>query len=415
MDFKDYITDIAQRAKEVSYEIAAKNTKEKDTALKTIAESIHDQSADIRDENKKDIEYAHEKGLTSALIDRLTIDQKRISRMIVAIEDIIALPDPVGSAEQMVTRPNGLRLIRMKVPIGVVAMIYESRPDVTSDAAALTLKSGNSVILRGGKEAIHSNLAIGNAIREGLKTSNFPADAVQMIEYTERDIVDEMLKLTDLIDVVVPRGGESLIRAVTEKSRIPVIKHDKGICHVYVDQYADREKAEAITVNSKVQRPSVCNAAETLLVHSAYPHTSELIRALIDNKVEVRADEAIRKIYPGLKEAVEEDWSTEYLDYIISVKQVDSTASAIKHINQYGSHHSDAIVSENYTSVQTFLSLVDSAAVYANASTRFTDGGEFGLGAELGISTQKLHVRGPMGLEKLTTEKWVIYGNGQIR
>ena len=343
------------------------------------------------------------------------LNEKRINGMVSAIRDIVALPDPVGSGNLIKKLPNGLKLIKQRVPIGVVAMIYESRPNVTSDAASLTLKSGNTVILRGGKEARHSNKIIADLIREALTENGFPADAVQFVEKQEHEIVDALLLQDQYIDVVIPRGGEKLIKAVTSKSRVPVIKHDKGVCHVFIDASADKDKAEAIVINAKVQRPSVCNAIETLLIHKDYPYTADVIKALQDKAVEVRADDAIRKIVGGLKTATEEDWYSEYLDLIISVKQVADTDEAINHINTYGSHHSDAIVSKDYRDVQRFLEQVDSAAVYANASTRFTDGGEFGLGAEIGISTQKLHVRGPMGLEGLTTEKWVIYGDGQIR
>lgn len=414
-EFKDYIENIAKRAREVSFEVANKSTIEKNKALAAIAEHIRKNAVYIQEENKKDIEFAESNGKSKAIIDRLVLNDKRIDGMISAIEDIIALPDPIGSGNLISKRPNGLRLHKVRVPIGVVAMIFESRPNVSSDASALTLKSGNTVILRGGKEALHSNLAIVNSIRDALKSVGFPEDAVQMIDKTDHAIVDEMLLLDKYIDVVIPRGGEGLIKMVSAKSRIPVIKHDKGVCHVYVDATADTLKAEAITINSKVQRPSVCNAIETLLIHQGYPHKKSLLKALLDKNVEIRAVDELHHLIDGLKPVSDEDWSTEYLDYIISVKVVDSTAEAIKHINTYGSHHSDAIVSETYHNIEHFLAQVDSAAVYANASTRFTDGGEFGLGAEIGISTQKLHVRGPMGLDGLTTEKWVIYGDGQVR
>ncbi|NPV01820.1 MAG: glutamate-5-semialdehyde dehydrogenase [Brevinematales bacterium] len=416
---QEYAEGIAKRAKDVVYEVAAKSTTEKNAALKAMADSINDHRSYITDVNKKDLEYALSQGKNPAYIDRLTLNDQRIDGMIRAIKDIIALPDPVGSGTLITRRPNGLKIQKVRVPIGVVAMIYESRPNVTSDAAALTLKSGNTVILRGGKEAVNSNQAIAGSIREALEACKFPRDAVQLVDRTEHEIVNLLLKLDRYIDLVIPRGGESLIRAVVEASRIPVIKHDKGVCHIYIDKSADKAKAEAITVNAKVSRPSVCNAAETLLIHKDYPHALAVIKALIKNKVEVRIDKKSAKhiegLPAGLPEATEADWTTEYLDTIISARVVKNTDEAIEHINTYGSHHSDAIVSEDYDNVQAFLDKVDSAAVYANASTRFTDGGEFGLGAEVGISTQKLHVRGPMGLEGLTTEKWVIYGSGQIR
>lgn len=414
-EYRTYIEGIAKKAREVSFDIQNRSTEEKNRALKAMAESILDQQKQIIEVNQKDIEFSKSIGKSKAIIDRLVLNEKRIVGMSQAIEEIIALPDPVGKGNTLMRRPNGLKLQKVRVPIGVVAMIFESRPNVTSDAASLTLKSGNTVILRGGKEAIHSNTAIGNAIREALRSVDFPVDAVQVLDRTEHEIVSEMLKLSEYIDVVIPRGGEKLIRAVSEQSRIPVIKHDKGVCHVFVDESADPKKAEAITINAKVQRPSVCNAIETLLIHKNYAYKKEIIQALLDQNVKVIADAEIRKIFPDLQAATEEDWSTEYLDYTLSVKVVEDTREAIRHINTYGSHHSDAIVSESYQNTQNFLDQVDSAAVYANASTRFTDGGMFGLGAEIGISTQKLHVRGPMGLEGLTTEKWVIYGNGQIR
>ncbi len=411
----EYIVKIAKNAKDVSLEVASMNTKDKNNALMSIQKNILNNIDTIITENKKDIEFAISAGKSKAFTDRLLLDEGRIKSMVSSIQEVIGLPDPVGSGNWITRRPNGLKIQKIRVPIGVVAMIYESRPNVTCDASSLTLKSGNTVILRGGKESIHSNIIIANLIRAGLKTAGFPEDSVQLIERTEHEIVDEMLKLNDYIDVVIPRGGESLIKSVIEKSNIPVIKHDKGLCHVFIDESANREKAEKITINAKCQKPSVCNAMETLLIQENYPYWKELITELLNNRLEVRADDKICSIFKSLKLATEEDWHTEYLDYIISVKLVRDVKEAIRHINFYGSHLSDAIVSENYDNIQLFLDRVDSATVYANASTRFTDGGEFGLGTEVGISTQKLHARGPMGLESLTTEKWIIYGNGQIR
>ncbi len=406
-DFYKYAEIIATRAKEISLEVASKDTKEKNKALEEIALLIEKNVGRIIEENKKDLAIAIESGRPKAFLDRLALDEKKIKSMVNSIREIIALPDPVGSGNFITKRPNGLIIQKIRVPIGVIAMIYESRPNVTTDSAALCLKSGNTVILRGGKES--------DLIREGLKKSSFPIDSVILVERLEHEVVDELLKLDKYIDVVIPRGGESLIKSVTEKSRIPVIKHDKGVCHVFVDDTADKEKAERIVINAKCQKPSVCNAMETLLIHKDYPYIKELIEKLIENNVEIIADENIRKIFPELKSASEEDYYTEYLDYKMSSRVVSDVREAVWHINKYGSHHSDAIVSESYANIQYFLERVDSAAVYANASTRFTDGGEFGLGAEMGISTQKLHVRGPMGLEGLTTEKWIVYGNGQIR
>ncbi len=415
MSHQEYITQIAQRAREISYQVASRSTRDKNQALEAVAREIENQAAHIISENTKDISYARETGMAPAMIDRLLLNEQRIAGMVKAVREIISLTDPVGSGDLIRTMPNGLQMQRLRVPLGVVAMIYESRPNVTSDAAALTLKSGNTVILRGGKEAIHSNTAIAGAIRAGLKKAGYPEDAVQFIDQTDREIVDALLQLNQYIDVVIPRGGEGLIRAVSEKSRIPVIKHDKGVCHVYIDQSADRDMANAIVVNSKVQRPSVCNAAETVLFHKDYPWKKETLQALKDQGVEIRADAALAKIYPGLTAATEEDWSTEYLALIISAREVNSVQEAIDHINHYGSHHSDSIVTADYSSGQAFVRQVDSAAVYINASTRFTDGEVFGLGAEIGISTQKLHVRGPMGLDGLTSQKWVIFGQGQVR
>ncbi|MEJ5283583.1 MAG: glutamate-5-semialdehyde dehydrogenase [Brevinematales bacterium] len=414
-EFYNYALEIAKRAKAVSLEIASKGTKEKNALLEFIAENIEKNSNYIIQENKKDIEFAKNAGKQKAFIDRLILDEKKIKSLKNAILDIVALPDPVGSGNLITKRPNGLKIEKIRVPIGVIAMIYESRPNVTSDSAALCLKSGNTVILRGGKEAINSNKAIANVIKDGLKKMNFPEDAVILIENLEYQVVDELLKMNEYIDLVIPRGGESLIKSVTEKSTIPVIKHDKGVCHVFIDASADKTKAENIVINAKCQKPSVCNAMETLLIHKEYPYVKELIKKLLDNYVTVVADKNIRNIFPELEEVKEEDFYKEYLDYKLNAKIVENVEEAVNHINKYGSHHSDSIISESYHNVQYFLERVDSAAVYANASTRFTDGGEFGLGAEMGISTQKLHVRGPMGLEGLTTEKWIIYGDGHIR
>lgn len=413
--YKNYIEAIAVRAKTVALDVAALDTKTKNNALLEIASALISNSAAIIEANKKDVAYSQEIGKTKSIIDRLTLTEKSIASMASAVTEIAALPDPIGSGNLISKRPNGLKINKIRVPIGVVAMIYESRPNVTSDAAALTLKSGNTVILRGGKESIHSNRIIAEIIRGALKKTGIPEDAVQFIDRTEHEIVDEMLQLTDYIDVVIPRGGESLIKSVVEKSKIPVIKHDKGVCHVYVDKSADRAMAESIVINAKCQRPSVCNAIEKVLMHQEYPYQKEMIKVLLENKVEVVVDKGLKGLFPDLTQASENDWTTEYLDFKITAGIVEDVKAAVSHINRNGSHHSDAIVSADYNSIQFFMERVDSAAVYANASTRFTDGTEFGLGAEVGISTQKIHVRGPMGLEGLTTEKWVVYGTGQIR
>ncbi len=414
-NFNKYVEEIARRAKEISYQIASAGTNEKNALLNQIADELVENSGFIIQENKKDLEYASREGKSGSFIDRLTLSKKRIDLMAQAVREIALLPDPVGSGSMLTRRPNGLKIMKVRAPLGVVAIVYESRPNVTSDVAAMTIKTGNAVILRGGKESVNSNRAIAGLIHKAMDKKHFPGDAVQLIDKTEHEVVNALLKMNQYIDVVIPRGGESLIKSVVENSTIPVIKHDKGICHVYVDETADKIKAERIVINAKCQKPSVCNAAETLLIHKDYQYPKELIQALMDCKVEVVGDKNVLKFFPKLKEATEEDWFTEYLDYKISVRILDSLDAAINHINHYGSHHSDAIISESYNNIQIFLDKVDSAAVYANASTRFTDGGEFGLGAEVGISTQKLHVRGPMGLDGLTAEKWVIYGDGQIR
>jgi len=414
-EFYPYVETISKNAKEASYKISQLGTKEKDLALISIAEEILKNKDYIIKENRKDLEFAASIGKSKAILDRLMLDSKRIEAMAKAVKDVSLLPDPVGSGNYITRRPNGLKIQKIRVPIGVIAMIYESRPNVTSDAASLTLKSGNAVILRGGKEAINSNKAIANLIKQALEKTNLPPDAVQLIDRTEHEIVDVLLKMDKYIDLVIPRGGESMIKSIVEKSTIPVIKHDKGLCHIFVDESANQEKAEKIVINAKCQKPSVCNAVETLLIHKKYSYAKELIKKLIDRNVEIVGDQTVLSLFPDLKEATEEDWFTEYLDYKISIKMVNGVEEAINHINYYGSHLSDAIISENYDNIQLFLDRVDSAAVYANASTRFTDGGEFGLGTEVGISTQKLHIRGPMGLEGLTTEKWIIYGDGQIR
>lgn len=415
LNHEHYIETLAKGAKTASTVMAGLNTKDKNAALEAVAAELTASADTVIAENKKDLQAAGSEGLSKALLERLTLDRGRIEAMARSVRDIVALPDPVGSGNLITRRPNGLRIQRVRVPLGVVAMIYESRPNVTVDAAALCLKSGNAVILRGGHEAIRSNVALAAAVRKALSGTGLPENAVQLVERTDREVVDRMLKLDRYIDVVIPRGGEGLIRSVTEKSVIPVIKHDKGVCHVFVDASADPVAAERIVVNAKCQRPSVCNAAESLLLHRDFPDRKGIIRALRDKGVEIFADQELKKEFPELSIAAEENWSTEYLDFRISARLVRDVREAVEHVNRYGSRHSDAIVSSDYANIEFFLNGVDSAAVYANASTRFTDGGEFGLGAEVGISTQKLHARGPMGLEGLTCEKWVVHGDGHIR
>ncbi len=415
MDYKTYAEELGKKAREASRKVKTLSTEQKNKALELIAQKLEENAHRIIEANRKDMEYAESKGYTKAKKDRLLLNEKRILGMASAIRDVASLEDPVGKVLQMTRRPNGLLIGKVKVPIGVILMIYEARPNVTTDVAALALKSGNVVILRGGSDAYNSNKVLVEIVRESLKEAGIVEDAVQMVEITDHDFVPVILKQADYIDLVIPRGSERLIRAVVEESKIPVLRHEKGVCHVFVDASADKEMAERITVNSKVQRPSVCNAAETLLIHKDYPYKKELLEALAKEGVEIRGDEEVVKMYPSAKPATEEDWYTEYLDYIISVKIVSSLDEAVDHIEKYGTHHSDAIVTKDYDNAMKFLNEVDSSAVYVNASTRFTDGGEFGLGAEIGINTSRLHARGPMGLMELTTEKWIVFGSGQIR
>jgi glutamate-5-semialdehyde dehydrogenase len=352
------------------------------------------------------------------MLDRLTLDEKRIHAMAESVRHIADQPDPVGEVIHGSIRPNGLRLEKVRVPIGVVLIIFESRPNVTSDAAALCIKSGNATILRGGKEALHSNAAIAACVQNGLRDAGLNPDAVQLVDSTDRAVVGELLKLEGLIDLAIPRGGESLIRAVVQQAHIPVIKHYTGNCHVYVDTAANEQMAINLCVNSKTQRPGVCNAAETLLFHRDAAQRGLLKKTceeLVKRKVEIRGDDETRQIFPSAKPATPEDWATEYLDLIVAVGVVNHLDQAVEHINRYGSRHTDAIVTDHIQAAIRFVSEVDSANVFVNCSTRFSDGGEYGLGAEIGISTDKLHARGPMGAADLTTYKWVAYGNGQVR
>ncbi|MGD9809448.1 MAG: glutamate-5-semialdehyde dehydrogenase [Deferribacterales bacterium] len=410
------LENMFKEAKQASYVLMGVNTDVKDKALTLIAEMLDAKRAEIKEVNKKDLEYAKEAGLSNAMIDRLELNDARIDGMIQAVVDIRAQVDPVGKVVDGYKRPNGLHITKVKVPLGVVGIIFESRPNVTIDAAALCLKSGNVSVLRGGKEAVHSNTYLGRLMKEAVKQAGLPEACVNIIEDPDRAIVMEMLKAKDDIDIMVPRGGKGLIEFCTEHSLIPLVKHDDGICHVYIDEFADMDMAVAIAVNAKCQRPGVCNAMETLLVHRSVAETAlkRLAEEYAKYNVEIRGCERTAEIIV-CKDAVEEDWKTEYLDYILSVKIVDSIDDAIEHINKYGSMHSESIVTENYTNSEKFLDMVDAAAVYVNASTRWTDGGEFGMGAEIGISTQKLHCRGPMGADDLTTTKYRVYGHGQIK
>jgi len=412
------VREIAKKSKEVSYRLIDIPTEVKNRTLFRAAELIEEKAELIQKENQKDLKAGEEKGLSKAMLDRLLLNEKRIKGMVQVLHDVASLNDPVGEIVKMWKRPNGLRIGKMRVPLGVVGIIYESRPNVTVEAASLCIKSSNAVILKGGSEAINSNRILVNILREAAASEGFPEEAIQFIDTTDRSAVKEMLQLDEFIDVVIPRGGEGLIRFVAENARMPVIKHYKGVCHVFVDEFADLEKAWNICFNAKVQRPGVCNAMETMLVHSkiADAFLPTMIEMFKKAKVELRGCERTRKYDPDyIKPATEDDWYAEYLDLILAVKVVDSLDEAINHINTYGSHHSDAIVTENYTNGMKFINRVDSAAVYINASTRFTDGNVFGLGAEMGISTDKVHVRGPMGLEDLTITKYIIFGDGQIR
>ena len=405
------------KAKEASYILMNATTTEKNNALLSMADELLKNKDSILQENKKDLEKAIEKGTSKAMLDRLSLDEKRLEDMADGLRQVVGLADPVGEVTAMWKRPNGLQIGKQKVPMGVIGIIYEARPNVTCDAAGLCLKSGNVVILRGGSEAINSNMAVVKALREGIKLANLPEDSIQLVEDTSRDVATEMMRLNEFIDVLIPRGGAGLIQSVVNNATVPVIETGVGNCHVYVDSEADIEMAKNIVINAKTTRPAVCNAEEKLLVNEkiAQEFLPVIVKALREKNVEIRGDKKARKIIDELKEATEEDWKTEYLDYIISIKIVSDVDEAIKHINKYGTGHSEAIITKSYENSQKFLQRIDAAAVYVNASTRFTDGCEFGFGAEIGISTQKLHARGPMGLNELTTTKYIIYGNGQIR
>jgi glutamate-5-semialdehyde dehydrogenase len=417
MSKSENLKDVALKAKAATAELAQLDTEQKVRMLGEIAKSLQASQKEIITANGLDLEAAKVAGLSAALIDRLDLNPSRFSAMIEGITTVSKLADPVGQVLEVLTRPNGLKIKKVSVPIGVIAIIYESRPNVTVDSSVLCLMAGNAVILRGGKESIHTNIALTKAIEAGLNSAGVSQKAVQIVKTTDRDAVRELVQLEGYIDLVIPRGGESLIRAVTEQARIPVIKHYKGVCHLFVDREADFEMALSICINAKCQRPGVCNAIETLLVDrkiaaAFVPKALELLRK---NNVEVRGDKFICEIDSNVKPATVDDWSEEYLDLVLSIAVVEDVSDAVRHINHYGSHHSDAIVTSNSKSAEIFINGVDSAAVYLNASTRFTDGSEFGLGAEIGISTDKLHARGPMGLKELCTYKYVVEGTGQIR
>src|SRR5215813_807653 len=408
---------LAKQAKAASRQLAPLSSAEKDRALHLMADELEAQSDYLVQENKKDLDAAEKAGISEAIVDRIALNSSRVRGMAKGLRDVAALPDPVREVVKMWRRPNGLQVGKMRIPLGVIAIIYEARPNVTADAAALCLKSGNAVILRGGSEAHFSNQAIGQILRKACAQTRVPQEAVQMVKPKEHAFVQELLQLEEYIDLVIPRGGEELIRAVVAHSKVPVIKHYKGVCHIYVDSDAPLEMAERICMNAKVQRPSVCNAMETLLVHEGIAPTflPSLLAKYRAAGVEIRGCEKTCRLVSGIKKATEADWSTEYLDLILSVRVVKDMDDAIDHIERYGSEHTETIVTTNYQRSRDFIDRVNSSAVMVNASTRFNDGAELGLGAEIGISTSKIHAFGPMGLEELTTTKFVVLGDGQIR
>lgn len=411
------VRELAQSAKAASGKLAITSAKVRNDALLKMADALLAAAPEILKANAQDVRTAQERGVKASFIERLTLNQSRIEGMANGLRKVSALPDPIGKSDGVFVRPNGLRIEKRRVPLGVIGIIFESRPNVTADAIALCLKSGNACVLRGGSEALLSNSAIADALSAAAEESGIPAGAIQLLRDTDRAAAKEMMQLNGLIDVLIPRGGPGLIQSVVQQASIPVIETGVGVCHVYIDETADLSMAADIIENAKCSRPSVCNAAETLLVHkqvasACLPQIAERLSA---RGVELRCDPRAKALMAGSIDAVEEDWSTEYGDLILSVKVVDSFDEAVAHIEQYGTHHSDAIVTSRYDTAERFLNEVNSAAVYVNASTRFTDGEEFGFGAEIGISTQKLHARGPMGLDELTTVKYAIRGEGQIR
>lgn len=417
IDIHKSVKKMAEDALDASHRLSRVSTNAKNAALLRMADEIGWHRDFILSENKRDLTSAREKGLSAPMIDRLTIKDESLKVMMQELREIAALPDPVGKVTSMWRRPNGLLVGRMRIPLGVIGIIYESRPNVTVDASALCIKSGNAVILRGGSESIHSNLAIASILQDVLRESPLPDKALQVIPFTDREAVTTLLQLDEQIDLIIPRGGEELIRAVVAQSKIPVIKHYKGVCHIFVDATADINMAINICTNAKVQRPGVCNAMETLLVHAdiAPSFLPKIAEKLQKAGVLIKGCEKTRKILKNIDAATEEDWYSEYLDLILSVRVVPSIDAAVEHIEKYGSMHTESIITKDYANSQRFLSEVNSSTVLVNASTRFSDGFELGLGAEIGISTTKLHAFGPMGLEELTTSKFIIYGDGQVR
>ena len=416
-DLLQRVTEIARTAKKASRALALAPTAVRDAALRAAAQALRADEAAILAANSQDLAAAQAKGLTDAMTDRLRLDHARLEDIAVACEAVAKLPDPVGEVTEDWTRPNGLRIIRRRVPIGLVAIIFESRPNVTVDAAALCLKSGNGCVLRGGSEAIHTNIALSKSFATGLRAAGLPAEAVTLLPFTDREAVPALGSLRGIVDIIIPRGGPGLIEAVVNSAKVPVIKHDAGICHVYVHAQADLAMAEQIVLNAKCQRPSACNALETLLVDAAIAEKflPKMAAALAAKQTEVRACTKSQSLMPSAKAATEQDFRTEHLGLILNVKVVAGLAEAVAHVEDYGSHHSDAIITADESAARSFLAQIDSACVYWNASTRFTDGGEFGFGAEVGISTDRLHARGPMGIRELTTWKFEIVGQGQVR
>lgn len=410
------LQELGQNAALAKYEVQKLSAEKKNEALKAVAQALIVHGGEILEANDIDVRNGQEKGMNSGLLDRLKLTEARISAMAEGLLQIIQLPDPIGEVLETFERPNGLQIEKKRVPLGVIGIIYESRPNVTADAFGLCFKSGNAVILKGGSDAIHSNKAITDVIRGALSAEGITADAIQLIEATDRSVTKEFMSMKEFVDVLIPRGGAGLIRSVVENSTIPVIETGTGNCHIYIDEAADLGKAVSIIINAKTQRIGVCNACESLVIHEAVRDKilPELSEALKEKNVEIRGDEQVRKVIDCIP-AAEEDYGTEYLDYIISMKTVASVDEAIAHINKYNTKHSEAIITENMENAEKFLNEVDAACVYVNASTRFTDGFEFGFGAEIGISTQKLHARGPMGLKELTSYKYTIRGNGQVR
>ncbi len=417
MSLAGMIEDMAREAKAASRQLRRVGRAQKDSTLELLAGKLIDMQADIIKENEKDLAQARKAGLSAAMIDRLTMDYNVIRGMADGLREVAALPDPVGEVSGMWKRPNGLLVGRVRIPLGVIGFIYESRPNVTVDAAALCLKSGNTVILKGGSEAIHSNLILSDLLEQALVESGLPPKAIQVIPTTDREAVKILIGLDDYIDTIIPRGGEGLIRFVTGHSRVPVLKHYKGVCHVYVDEYADLHMAREICFNAKVQRPGVCNAMETMLIHKgiASDFLPDMVKRFRDANVEIRGCPRTLELSQGIKPAVETDWPAEFLDLILAVKIVSNMDEALDHIEQYGSNHTEAIITNDYNRSQRFLAEVDASVVLINASTRFNDGNQLGLGAEIGINTSKLHAFGPMGLEELTTTKFIVYGQGQVR